>query len=72
MLSRIFHFLLDRWRIVEYSGRMKDEQTMTVHLKLPLETYIKLIKKARSEMRSFHSLAVYALAKFAEKIGTGK
>ena len=46
---------------------MKNEDTITVHLKLPLDAYYKLTRKAKAEMRTMHSLAVYVLSKYASR-----
>ena len=51
---------------------MKNGDNQVLHVKIPFEIYVKLKRQAKREMRSVHSLVVYALAKFAEKIGTGK
>lgn len=51
---------------------MKKDPNVVFHLKVKRHLYQKLMKEARKQMRSVHSLAIYALSEFAGKIAGGK
>ena len=51
---------------------MANNTQIVVHLKITKSVYRKLKEEAQKQMRSVHSLAVYAITDFAKKLEKAK